>query len=256
MNKKVVMNRNRSPIAQLIKGVTRYIFREGSRPMRASGVIQNYQQTKTFRKDYNNISTKLSQDNLPENFVYFPLHLQPELTTNMLGGNYSDQLDAIEDLLKIIPNNWKIICKENPKQGHEERGRNFYNRLLSLKNVIYASKDSNTYMLIENCKFSASITGTVGWESITGLKPTLIFGHAWYRSLPGVVSYREGMTVNEIINTKIDKTKLQKKYNILMSKAHHGIMDSVYTQIYKNYSPQKNVEALYQFLDSFCKNKL
>jgi len=79
---------------------------------------------------------------------------------------------------------------------------------------------------------------------------------AWYRSLPGVVSYREGMTVNEIINTKIDKTKLQEKYNILMSKTHHGVMDSVYTQIYKNYSRQKNVESLYQFLDSFCKNKL
>jgi len=256
MDKKVVTNKDRSPMLQLVKGVVRYIIRDGSRPMRASGVIQNYQQTKTFRRDYKNISKKMDENNLPENFVYFPLHLQPELTTSTLGGDYSDQLDAIEALLKIIPDNWKIICKENPKQGHEERGKNFYNRLLSLKNIIYASKDSDTYILIENCRFSASITGTVGWESITGLKPTLIFGHAWYRTLSGVVSYREGLTVEEIINTKIDKVVLQKEYNILMSKTHHGIMDSVYTQIYNDYSRQKNVNFLYQFLDNFCKNKL
>ena len=41
-------------------------------------------------------------------YVYFPLHVQPEMTTDTLGGIYEDQLLALERLDRILPDDWCI----------------------------------------------------------------------------------------------------------------------------------------------------
>ena len=40
------------------------------------------------------------------NFVYFPLHLQPEMTVDTIGGIYRDQILVIEKIRNIIPDDW------------------------------------------------------------------------------------------------------------------------------------------------------
>ena len=54
---------------------------------------------------------------LSGDFVYFPLQLQPEMTTSTLGGHFRDQAYAIERLSEILPQGVRILVKENPKQG-------------------------------------------------------------------------------------------------------------------------------------------
>lgn len=62
---------------------------------------------------YNNMLKKYSRKiDLNLKYVYFPLHLQPEMTTSVLGGIYSDQVLAIERLAKIIPSDWYIYVKK------------------------------------------------------------------------------------------------------------------------------------------------
>lgn len=70
---------------------------------------------------------------LKANFVYFPLHLQPEMTTDSLGGVYRDQMLAIERVSELLPEGWFVYVKENPYQDEFRRGRCFFQRLKMLK---------------------------------------------------------------------------------------------------------------------------
>ncbi len=69
-----------------------------------------------------NVRAATSQHAANEKFIYFPLHMQPELTTSALGGAYADQLSALEILSQLVPDGYWIYVKDNPKQTEMQRG--------------------------------------------------------------------------------------------------------------------------------------
>jgi len=189
-------------------------------------------------------------------YVYFPLQMQPELTTTTLGGIYKDQLLAIEHLRTILPNDWKIYVKENPKQLGFYRDKYFFERLKLIPNVEYISKEVNTYELLKYAKFSATVTGTVAWESITSGKPVLIFGNIWFKNLPGIIKYTKQLALNDILNVKIDHLELEKKYNELVSKTAIGIIDRGYIANFKDYNDFNNAMYVKKSLEKIIKSLL
>jgi len=63
------------------------------RPHRLPPALIRYFFARQFRSDVKSV-TSTRVDGAP--YVYFPLHLQPELTTSAVGGVYADQLLALE----------------------------------------------------------------------------------------------------------------------------------------------------------------
>ena len=185
--------------------------------------------------------------NLDEKFVYFPLHLQPEMTTSIMGGHYCDQLLAIERLAQKIPSGWKIYIKENPKQTSYMRGKYFFDRLKLIKNAVLVDSSYNTYDLISKSKFVATITGTAGWEAISGGKNVLIFGLAWYKKLPGVFQYNDKIDVSNIFNNKINHEQLENELEKLMKKMGDGVIDQEYIKIKTNFNLEENKITLNSF---------
>ena len=229
------------------------------------GNIKNYLVNKLYKKIYkydneNNYEMNLKKNskmsvNLEENFVYFPLHLQPEMTTSIMGGVYCDQLLAIERLSQKIPKGWKIYIKENPKQTSYMRGTFFFERLKLIKNAVLISSRYNTYELIDKSKFVATITGTAGWEAISGGKNVLVFGKAWYKNLPGVFTYNDQINIYDIVNNVIEHEKLEFELSKLMKKMGDGIIDQEYLTNSKNFSIDENNKNLKLFFSFILNNQ-
>jgi len=243
--------KHRSCLINYFKNFGRWIYKKHGY-MDFVKFHQSFCECLNFKKNYNKYAK--NEINFNEPYVYFPLQWQPELTTSTLGGIYKDQLLAIEHLRTILPNNWKIYVKENPKQLNPYRNTYFFKRLSLIPNTFYTSKEVNTYDLLKNAKFSATVTGTVGWESITTGKPVLVFGKPWYLNLPGVIKYTKNIKLENILNTKIDHNELEKKYNNLILKTANGIIDRGYIANYPNYSDENNEKNVYESLKKIILN--
>lgn len=192
----------------------------------------------------------IKQPNYSEKFVYFPLHLQPELTTSVNGNIYSDQILAVERLSKIIPENWYIYVKENPKQTEYMRGDLFFKRLHMVKNVKYLDVKVPSAELLKNCEFCASIDGTASFESICGGKPTLIFGNVWWDFLPGVFKYNKEIDIDALLYYKIDLEQLKKEYNEYLSRTMIGTLypPEDYIQYCPELTKEKNTQNVVTLL--------
>ena len=183
------------------------------------------------------------------NYVYFPLHMQPELTTDPLGSFYSDQIFAIESLRKKIPKHVSIIIKENPKQTFEWREVNFYKRIERLENVFFVDSSVNTYYLLRHSQAVATITGTAGWEAILAGKPVIIFGSAWYKSLYGAFDVRKKNFDWEKIESFIaDFDCVSKQLEKMASHLPEAITDMHYIAIYPQYNSFENQNAIKSIL--------
>ena len=173
--------------------------------------------------------------NFEENFIYFPLPMQPEMTTSAIGGEFRDQLLALEKLSNILPSGVKIYVKENPKQGSYARGPLFFHRLSRIKSICFVPSYADTNLLTDKAIFIATVTGTVGWEALCKGKNILVFGHAWFKDFPGVIKFHEKLTYKEIIKQKPDEKLILSKFQSLMALSHDGVIDRAYTNLVKNF---------------------
>mgnify|MGYP004518875385 FL=1 len=206
--------------------------------------IGKYFQINSYNK-YNKRTVK-SMD-LSQKYIYFPLHFQPEMNTDVLGKKYVDQLLAIEKLHNMIPNDWYIYVKENPKQKSYMRGRYFFERLSLIPNVVFVDRSVDTYKLMESAQFVSTITGTAAWEAITGGKNALIFGKTWFDHFPGIFRFEEVESIQEILQYRISHDDIQKETNKLRRKFIKGYYKQD-TLTYGGIKPQENNDlALLKF---------
>lgn len=124
-------------------------------------------------------------------FVYFPLHLQPERSTLPTGGSLSDQLHLVRMLAAALPDGWKLVVKEHPRQfrsstlSNHSRTPGFYEHLAQTPNVLLADIGTSSAELIDRARAVATVTGSAGWEAVQAGTPVLAFGYAWYLHAPG-----------------------------------------------------------------------
>lgn len=125
-------------------------------------------------------------------YIYVALHYQPEKTTSPEGGVFVDQWLMISMLSRLLSKGWKLYVKEHFSQfseklyGEQGRQRDFYQKVSALKNVNLIKSSNSSFDLIDHAKAVATVTGTVGLESVIRSVPLLSFGYAWYAMCHGV----------------------------------------------------------------------
>lgn len=145
-----------------------------------------------LRKKYQEVKV---ESNLDEDYVFVPLHYEPERTSNPDGGHFYNTYDMILALRHFVPLDIKIVLKEHPSQFtkslHGQRGRSalFYKAVSTLPNIEFVSIDYTASMLIKNALFVATQTGSAALEASILGKKSLIFGTPWFLGAPNLYSY-------------------------------------------------------------------
>lgn len=165
-------------------------------------------------------------------FVYFPLHLEPEMNVHILGRRFYNQVDAIEALHRVLPEGWSLLLKENPKQGYMHRSDAFYERLRMLPRVQFVPDGMPSQQLIERCKLVATLVGTAGYEAVLAGKPCLCLGDAWYAGLPGVFGLDDTVDLKAIAACKPGRAELDRGMNALLGSLPDGLVYPRYSLLY------------------------
>ncbi len=111
--------------------------------------------------------------------VYFPLHVQPEYTTDVRAPFYTNQPAVVENIAKSTPAGYRVMVKEHPgMKGLRAPG--YYRSLRDLYNVDLLSPSVEGHELVLSSDVIVTITGTTAWESILYEKPVIALGPLCY----------------------------------------------------------------------------
>lgn len=153
---------------------------------------------------------------LPEKFVFFPLHVEPELAISPSGGHFEEQYEAIRFLASKLPEGWKLVVKEHPHQaGFGPRPIGFYEKISMISNVNFVKTQMNSLEIIASSQSVATITGSAGVEAVRLGKPSWVLGYPWYLCSPGVTRID---TTEDLTNAFEDLMVLKPLTNVDLEK--------------------------------------
>jgi len=150
----------------------------------------------SLSNSYYAFQRKQPQYDLNRDYVFFPLHYEPERTTNPDGGKYHDQIKALLLLRSLLPDSVSIFVKEHPYQlmfgskGFKGRSRLFYDFIASIHNVQSVPIQAPSTLLIKNSLFVATITGACAFEAALLSKKCIVFGTTWFQNLPNIYNWK------------------------------------------------------------------
>ena len=212
---------------------------------------------KKYFSNLKNLEKSLDEiDEIKKNkkMIYFPMHWQPELSTSILGGNYEDQLVALERLNVFLKNDWIVVVKENTLQRSYQRKDFFFRRFKNLKNIYFIDNKINSKDVIEKADVVATISGTAGIEALLKSRKCMVFGSSWYKSCHGVLVMTDSTSneeINNFINIKFDKSKSLNDIKSLVSSCNEGVINYNYKSMVENFDHNKNCNQVARDLEKF-----
>jgi hypothetical protein len=114
---------------------------------------------------------------LPERFIYYPLHFTPEASINTPAPFYVDQLRAVDALRLAMPNGCILVVKEHPA-CLPLRPTSFLRKLRRLPGIRVARASMSSLELVRNADLTATVTGTAALEAFLLGRPAMLLGPA------------------------------------------------------------------------------
>ena len=162
-----------------------------------------------YRKNWIDKNLEYSiKPNVP--FIYFPLHLDEEMSLLIQAPFYTNQLEIIKNIVKSLPVGYCLYVKEHPLMyARSWRKISFYEEIMNLPNVKLFHPSINADKLLRDCALVITISGTVSLDAGFFEKPAITL--TTRNDIPNLSYIHQLRNVEELpsmikklINTKID----------------------------------------------------
>ncbi len=137
-----------------------------------------------------------------EDFAFFPLHIEPEVSTLLQAPFFTDQINLIRQIARSLPVHFKLYVKEHPLMV-PYRPRRYYREIKKIPNVKLINAATSSFDIISHAKLITTITSTVGWEGIILKKPVITFGDCFYNVLSPITRCRKIEQLPYLIKEKL-----------------------------------------------------
>lgn len=145
----------------------------------------------------------VTTESLPERFLYFPLHFQPEASTSARGDHYVELREVVALVAAALPPDFVLVLKEHPHQYEKllPRPTGFFRSLVSLSRVYLVDSSISSTTLREGCHGVVTVSGSNGFEVLASGKGVIAFGTASWREAPGVWTVRTKSEVHAAVKS-------------------------------------------------------
>jgi len=147
---------------------------------------------------------------ITDNYIFFPLQLEPEVSLLLLAPWVNDQQYIIKQIAKSLPVGYILYVKEHP-QMKSYRPASYYKKLKKMHNVKIVDPGISSFEVIKHAKLITTITGTVGWEAILLKKPVITFGDIFYNKIPMVKNCKNMEKLPWLIKEQLEKFKFNEQ---------------------------------------------
>lgn len=201
------------------------------------------------------------EDLVQLDYVFFPLHTEPEISLQVYSTPYLNQIETIRNISYAVPVGIELVVKDHPV-SIGKRPLGYYEKLLEIPNVRMADPGLDSRALVENARLIATIAGSIGLEALMRGKPVVTFGRTPYGYLPNSMTRRIGRL--DTLAAEIDKLLASHAHNerAVISFVAATMRESAQVNLYSNllkkrgvYSPvqhdddpwQQDIQALAQY---------
>lgn len=181
-----VMGKKSSKLRSIL-GWTRYYFMNVFKHISYAGNFQyeDYRESSRIMLEAIVRSVYISYDRIPSDdteFIFFPIHYEPEATISYFAEFYSNQVYDIESIAKCIKSNQLLVVKEHPQQCGMLLTKKFQELKKRCPNVLFISGEESVVDVMNKCKCIVTITGTAGYECMMIGKPVFTLGKVFYNA--------------------------------------------------------------------------
>ena len=132
--------------------------------------------------------------------------------------------------------------------------------IASMPKVQLVPLSHTSFELIDRARASATVSGTVGWESVVRGKPTLLFGHAWYKDCKGVFITHTVENCRKAIEKvkdgyKINRNEVKRFAQAVENCSVRAYIDKIHDKM-DFISYEENVENLARTINEFTSSIL
>ena len=129
------------------------------------GIIKQRIDRKIKRKNITPFLESLPKQ-LPNKFVYFPLHYEPEKALLVDAPFYTEQLNVIANIAKSLPIRYQLCVKEHPMmETIGWRTKEYYQKIIDMPNVLLIHTNLNPQDIIQKTDLVISISGSACMEA-------------------------------------------------------------------------------------------
>ncbi|MCF7835518.1 MAG: hypothetical protein K9M15_00105 [Candidatus Marinimicrobia bacterium] len=202
---------------------------------------------------YSDLYDKIDES---EDFCFFPLQSEPEMSLYVWGFYWINQLETIRHVARALPAHFKIYVKEHPLM-FGFRPRKYYKELKKIPNLKLIHPKTPGTTLIKKSKIVVTVTSTPAWEAAFLKKPAISLGDVFFNSLPQIKNCRcpEELPLvikNELENFEHNESELVNFVSaILEESVNVDLIDLWYEE--KDFEKLKNNKGIKEFADLLSK---